>query len=50
MRSGQAKQNGKKELRTAQKSKKSSKSAQKLKINTPRMKLTPNTIKASSPP
>jgi hypothetical protein len=49
MRSGQAKQNGKKELRTTQKSKKSSKSAQKLKINTP-LKLTPNTLNASSPP
>jgi hypothetical protein len=35
MKSGKAKQNGKKELREAQKSKKSSKLAQKLKINTP---------------
>jgi hypothetical protein len=35
MKSGNAKQNGKEELRKAQKSKKSSKSAQKLKINTP---------------
>jgi hypothetical protein len=35
MKSGKAKQNGKEELRKAQKSKKSSKSIQKLKINTP---------------
>jgi hypothetical protein len=35
MKSGKAKQNGKKELGKAQKSKKGSKSAQKLKINTP---------------
>jgi hypothetical protein len=34
-KSGNAKQNGKKELRKAQKSKKSSKSTQKFKINTP---------------
>jgi hypothetical protein len=34
MKSGKAKQNGKKELRKAQKRNKSSKSAQKLKINT----------------
>jgi hypothetical protein len=41
----QAKQNGKEELRKAPKSKKSSKSKQNLKINTP-----PNTLNASSPP
>jgi hypothetical protein len=45
MKSGKAKQNGKKELRKAQKSKKSSKSTQKLKVNT-----LPNTLNASSPP
>jgi hypothetical protein len=44
MKSGKAKKNGKEELGKAQKSKKSSKSAQKLKINTP-----PNTLNASSP-
>jgi hypothetical protein len=35
MKSGKAKQNGKEELRKAQKSKKGSKPKQKLKINTP---------------
>jgi hypothetical protein len=45
MKSGKAKQNDKKELREAQKSKKSSNSTQKLKLNTP-----PNTLNASSPP
>jgi hypothetical protein len=35
MKSGKAKKNGKKELRKAQKSKKSSNSTQKLKINIP---------------
>jgi hypothetical protein len=35
MKSGKAKQNGKEELRKAQKSKKSSESTEKLKINTP---------------
>jgi hypothetical protein len=44
MKSGKAKQNGKKDLRKGQKNKKSSKSTQKLKINTP-----PNTLNASSP-
>jgi hypothetical protein len=45
MKSGKAKQNGKEELIKAQKSKKNSKSTQKLKINTP-----PNTLNACSPP
>jgi hypothetical protein len=45
MKSGKAKQNGKEELRKAPKSKKSSKSKQNLKINTP-----PNTLNANSPP
>jgi hypothetical protein len=35
MKRGKAKQNGKNELRKAQKSKKSSNSTQKLKVNTP---------------
>jgi hypothetical protein len=35
MKSGRAKQNGKEELRKAQKSMKSTNSTQKLKINTP---------------
>jgi hypothetical protein len=45
MKSAKAKQNGKKELGKAHKSKKSSKSTQNLKINTP-----PLTLNASSPP
>jgi hypothetical protein len=45
MKRDKAKQNSKEELRKALKSKKSSKSTQKLKINTP-----PNTLNASSPP
>jgi hypothetical protein len=50
MKSGKAKHNGKKGLRKAQKSKKSSKSTQKLKINTPLKSTPPNTLNASSPP
>jgi hypothetical protein len=45
MKSGKAKQNGKEELRKAQKNRKSLKPKQKLKISTP-----PNTLNASSPP
>jgi hypothetical protein len=45
MKSGKTKQNGKEELRKDQKSKKYSKTKQKLKINTP-----PNTLNASSSP
>jgi hypothetical protein len=49
MKSGKAVQNGKKELGEAQKSKKSSNSTQKLKINA-HLKSTPrNTLNASSP-
>jgi hypothetical protein len=48
MKSGKAKQNGKKELRKAQKSKKDSNSTQKLKINTPPKINSPNTPNASS--
>jgi hypothetical protein len=44
MKSGKAKQNGKKELRKSQKSKKSSKSTLPLKS------IPPNTLNASSPP
>jgi hypothetical protein len=43
-KASKAKQNGKEELEKAQTSKQSSKSAQKLKINTP-----PNTLNVSSP-
>jgi hypothetical protein len=47
VKSGKIKQNGKEEIRKAQKSKKSLKSKQKLKINTPPEI---NPLNASSPP
>jgi hypothetical protein len=63
MKSDKAMQNGKKELRKAQKSKKSSKSIQKLKLKgktqiqhknskstLPLKSIPPNTLNASSPP
>jgi hypothetical protein len=49
IKSGKTKQNGKEELGKAQKSKKSSRSKQRLKINTPLKSTPPNTLNESSP-
>jgi hypothetical protein len=50
MKSDKAKQNGKEELRKAQKSKKNSKQSKSSKSTLPLKSTPPNTLNASSPP